>query len=183
MLYTNKVIINLKWRKCNNFFKWIIKENVKYTKSLNFLYLFSLFHFILRNHILTQHGWKVVHDLIFTWFDYLTKTSIINLKEVIVESINYLGWELNLSIRPLRFFLNTFKKFQWTQTSERDLVERRHIQSKNTKIISSQLFGCSRAKLGPLGRGYPDHLMFITNTWTLTKQTGPLNRGKCPEMP
>ena len=33
--------------------------------SLNF-YLFSLFHFILRNYILTQHNWKVLHDLIST---------------------------------------------------------------------------------------------------------------------
>ena len=37
-------------------------------------------------------------------FDYLTKTSIINLKEFTVDSINYLGWESNLSIRPSRFF-------------------------------------------------------------------------------
>ena len=53
-----------------NFFKKLIKGNVKYTKSL---------------------------------LDYLTKTSIINL-EFNVESINYLSWESNLSIRPPRFF-------------------------------------------------------------------------------
>ena len=29
---TSKVIINLKWRKCNNFFKSIIKGNIKYKK-------------------------------------------------------------------------------------------------------------------------------------------------------
>ena len=33
-------------------------------------------------------------------FDYLTKTSNINLKEFTVESINYFGWESNFSIRP-----------------------------------------------------------------------------------
>ena len=32
-------------------------------------------------------------------FYYLTKISIINLKEFTVDSINYLGWESNLSIR------------------------------------------------------------------------------------
>ena len=34
---SNKVIINLKYRKCNNFFKLLIKRNVKYIKSLNCL--------------------------------------------------------------------------------------------------------------------------------------------------
>ena len=29
--FTNKVIINLKWRKCNNFFMLLIKKNMKYT--------------------------------------------------------------------------------------------------------------------------------------------------------
>ena len=32
-------------------------------------------------------------------FDYLTKTSIINLKELTVNSINCIVWESNLSIR------------------------------------------------------------------------------------
>ena len=32
-------------------------------------------------------------------FDYLTKTSIINLKEFTVNSINCIVWESNLSIR------------------------------------------------------------------------------------
>ena len=40
----------------------------------------------------------------YVMFDYLTKASVINLKEFIVGRINYLGWEWNLSIRPLRFF-------------------------------------------------------------------------------
>ena len=26
----------------------------------------KLFHFILRSYILTQHNWKVLHDLVFT---------------------------------------------------------------------------------------------------------------------
>ena len=32
----NKVIINLKRRKCNNFFKPLIKRNMKYTKFNQF---------------------------------------------------------------------------------------------------------------------------------------------------
>ena len=32
--------------------------------------------------------------------DYLTETSIINLKEFTVDSITCTGWESNLSIRP-----------------------------------------------------------------------------------
>ena len=40
--FTNKVIINLKWRKCNSFFKSLLKENIKYTKSLNFLLNFII---------------------------------------------------------------------------------------------------------------------------------------------
>ena len=37
-------------------------------------------------------------------FDYLTKTSIINLKEFIVESINHLGWKSDLFTRSQGFF-------------------------------------------------------------------------------
>ena len=36
------------------------------------------------------------------------------------------------------------------------------ILANNTKWVSSQLFGCGRAKVGPLGRGNLHHLMFIT---------------------
>ena len=35
------------------------------------------------------------------------------------------------------------------------------VLANNTKRVSSQLFGCGRAKLGPLGRVYLQHL-FIT---------------------
>ena len=40
----------------------------------------------------------------YVMFNYLTKASVINLKEFLVKRINYLGWEWNLSIRPPRFF-------------------------------------------------------------------------------
>ena len=98
-------------------------------------------------------------------FDYLTKTSIINLKEFIVESINYLGWESNLSIRPPRFFkyclevsmnTNQWERLSWKTVYSIILAR------NNTKSVSSQLFGCGRAKFGPLGRGHLHHLIFIT---------------------
>ena len=38
-------------------------------------------------------------------FDLLTKTSIINLKKLTVESINCISWESNLSIRPQEYCL------------------------------------------------------------------------------
>ena len=41
-----------------------------------------------------------------------------------MNSIKYLGWESNFSIRPPRDFKILSTKFQWTQTIERDLVER-----------------------------------------------------------
>ena len=36
------------------------------------------------------------------------------------------------------------------------------LSNNNTIGVSSQLFGCGRAKLGPLGRRYLHHLLFIT---------------------
>ena len=36
------------------------------------------------------------------------------------------------------------------------------ILANNTKRVSSRLFECGSAKLGPLGRGHLHHLMFIT---------------------
>ena len=43
MLYTNKFIIILKWRKCNHFFKQLIKGNVKYVKHFFTFRCFILF--------------------------------------------------------------------------------------------------------------------------------------------
>ena len=39
-------------------------------------------------------------------------------------SINYLDWESNFSIIPPRVFKILSTKIQWTQTIERDLVEK-----------------------------------------------------------
>ena len=39
---SNKTIINLKRRKCNNLFKSLVKGNTKYTESLNFLLIFII---------------------------------------------------------------------------------------------------------------------------------------------
>ena len=141
---------------------------------MNLLCLVSLFHFISRNYILTQHSWKVLHDLIFTRVqhyvdvDYLTKASNINLKEFIVESINYLGWETYLSIRPPRFFkhclevsMNTNQRERLSWTTFYSMI----LANTNIKWISSQLFRCGRAKLGPLGKG---HLHRLCLSFSLT---------------
>ena len=157
----------LKWRKCNNFFKQLIKGNVKYTKSLTFLYLLSLFHFILRNYILTQDRWKLLHDLIFTRVQHyvdvwlFNKTSIVNLKDFIVETINYLGWETNLSIRPPRFFEHCLEVSINTNQWERlcwKTVYSMILANNNAKWISSQQVACGSAKFGLLGREHLHHL-------------------------
>ena len=52
----------------------------------------------------------VVEYNIMQIFDYLTKTSIINLREFTVDSINFLGWEWNLSIRPQKCCIYSFNE-------------------------------------------------------------------------
>ena len=78
-----------------------------------------------------------------------------------MESINYFGWESDLSTRPPRFFkyclevsMNTN---QWERLSWKTVYSM-ILANNNTKWVSSQLFGCGRAKLGPLGRGHLHHL-------------------------
>ena len=43
-------------------------------------------------------------------FDYLTKTSIVNLKGFTVENLHCIGWETNLSIRTQKYCLHSFNK-------------------------------------------------------------------------
>ena len=60
-----------------------------------------------------------------------------------MDSINYLGWESNFSIRPPRVFKILSTKFQWTQTIETDLVERsayEMILGNNTKFLVNYLY-------------------------------------------
>ena len=45
-------------------------------------------------------------------FDYLTKTSIINLREFTVDSINYFVWESNPSIRPQKYCMHSFNEYK-----------------------------------------------------------------------
>ena len=45
-------------------------------------------------------------------FDYLIKTSIINLKEFTVDNINCSSWELNLSITPQKYCLHSFNEYK-----------------------------------------------------------------------
>ena len=60
-----------------------------------------------------------------------------------MDSINYLGWESNFSIRPSRVFKILSTKFQWTKTIETDLVERpAHAMNlaNNTKFLVNYLY-------------------------------------------
>ena len=60
-----------------------------------------------------------------------------------MDCINYLGWESNFSSRPPRVFKILFTKFQWTQTIERNLVERSAyamILGNNTKFLVNYLY-------------------------------------------
>ena len=87
-----------------------------------------------------------------------------------METINYLGWESDLTTRLPRFFkyclevsMNTN---QWERLSWKTVYSM-ILANNNTKWVSSQLFGCARAKFGPLGRGHLRHLMFITESLLL----------------
>ena len=60
-----------------------------------------------------------------------------------MDSINYVGWQSNFSIRPQRVFKILSTKFQWTQTIERDLVERSAyamILDNKTKFLVNYLY-------------------------------------------
>ena len=60
-----------------------------------------------------------------------------------MNCINYLAWEMNFSIRPPRVFKILSTKFQWTQTIERDLVERSAyamVLGNNTKFLIKYLY-------------------------------------------
>ena len=180
MLYTYKFIVILKKRKCNKFFKQLIKGNVKYTKSF-----YTSFHYFILFWGTTfwlQHRWRVLHDLIITRVQHyvdvwvFNKTSIINLKEFIVESINYLGWESDLSTRPPRFFkyclevsMNTN---QWKRLSWKTLYSM-ILPNNNAKWVSSQLFGCGRANVTEILLVYPvcymDPLLTLYSLLCVTK--------------
>ena len=70
-----------------------------------------------------------------------------------MDSINYLGWESNFSVRPPRVFKTLSTKFQWTQTIEKDLVERSvyaMILGNNTELLVNYLY-VTRSSLGLLG--------------------------------
>ena len=82
----------------------------------------------------------------YSWFDF------IYLKECTLDSINYLGWESNISISPLRFF----EISQWVRLSWK--IAYAMILANNTKWVSCQLFVCGRVKLGSLGKRHPHHL-------------------------
>ena len=60
-----------------------------------------------------------------------------------MDSINYLGWESNFSIRPPRVFKILSTKFQRTENIERDLVERSAyamVLGNNAKFLVQYLY-------------------------------------------
>ena len=60
-----------------------------------------------------------------------------------MDSINYLGWESNFSIRPPRVFKILSTKFQRTENIERDLVERSAyamVLGNNAKFLVHYLY-------------------------------------------
>ena len=66
-----------------------------------------------------------------------------DLKEFIVDNIYYHGWESNFSIRRPRIIKILSTKFQWTQTIEKDLMERSEYAmnlGNNTKFLVNYLY-------------------------------------------
>ena len=60
-----------------------------------------------------------------------------------MDSINHLGWESKFFVRSPRVFKILSEKFQWTQTIERDLVERSAyamILGNNPKFLVTYLY-------------------------------------------
>ena len=60
-----------------------------------------------------------------------------------MDNINYLSWESNFPFRSPRVFKILSRKFKWTQTIERELVERSAyamILGNNTKFIVNYLY-------------------------------------------
>ena len=101
-----------------------------------------------------------------------------------MKSINYLGFESNLSIRHHTFFKYCLEvsmiTTQWERLGWKTAYSM--ILSNNTKWVSGQLFGT----LGPLGTGYLHTLIFITElllVWPvghmdLIEKIGPLNQAQ-----
>ena len=65
-------------------------------------------------------------------FDYLSKTSTTNLKEYTVESINCIGWESNLPIRPQKICLHSFNEYKTKLQF--------HFQTNFTIVFSSEKY-------------------------------------------
>ena len=109
--FTNEVIINLKWRKCSNKGKYKIYKIIGFFTDFHYFMLFwgtIFWHIITENYFMIWYSLKYNIDV---WsFDYLIKTSIINLKQFNVDSINCIGWESNLSIKPQKYCLHSLNE-------------------------------------------------------------------------
>ena len=69
--------LKLSWISLDKYF-FVFFPNILPHSMNAFFDLISLFHFILRNYILTQHGWKVLHDLIFSKVQHYVNAWLIN---------------------------------------------------------------------------------------------------------
>ena len=129
----------------------------------------SLFQFILWNYILTQHSWKVLHDLTFTRVQHYVNALLFN------NNVNhelegiYCGQHKSswLGIEPFHLAIKIFLNYYLHSFNEHKSVREKwktaysKILAKNTKWVAIQLFGCGRAKIGLLRRRHFHYLMFI----------------------
>ena len=127
----------------------------------------------MRNYILTQHNWKLLHDLIFTRIPRYEDVWLFNktfnhefegvycgqhkLFWLWIEFFQFENWSCELKYCLHIFKMNTK---QWDRLSWKTVLAM--ILANITKWASSQLFACGSLKLGTLERGHLRHLMFIT---------------------
>ena len=106
------------------FFPWISNITLNMPSRFLSLIFFTWFQYSILFWG-TTFWYNVAEKYFIIWYSWFY---FINLKEFNVDSMNYLGWESNFSIRPPRVFKILSTKFQWTQTIERVLVERLYMQ-------------------------------------------------------
>ena len=95
------------------------KLMIRHNKIYRMIGFFTYFHyFILFWGTIFWHN--ITEKYCMIWYlpehnicrCYLTKTSIINLKEFTVDSINCFCWESNPSIGPQKYSLDSFNEYQ-----------------------------------------------------------------------
>ena len=143
MLYTNKFIIILKWRKCNYFFKQLIKGNVKYIK-----HFFAFRYFILFWETIFWHSIEEKYFMIWYSLEHTTR------------SPRFFKYCLEVSMNT-----NQWERLSWKTVYSMILA------NNNTKWVSSQLFGCGRATRK--GTSSPPSVYHWINTSSTCRSHGP----------